>query len=76
MICNLQVPKNLNLKAIPLFELYSNQLLYGSLLAALPQMVSRYKFNLAGSVQPLPAPKASDAADAASTLPEAAAEPV
>ncbi|KAK9834547.1 hypothetical protein WJX74_004253 [Apatococcus lobatus] len=32
------VPKNLNLKAIPLFELYSNQALYGSLLAALPQM--------------------------------------
>ncbi|KAK9865070.1 hypothetical protein WJX84_006898 [Apatococcus fuscideae] len=64
------VPKNLNLKAIPLFELYSNQVLYGSLLAALPQMVSRYRFNLAGSVQPIAAPKASNAA---TSLPETTA---
>ena len=36
------VPKNLTLKAIPLFELYDNAATYGPVIASLPQLLSRF----------------------------------
>ena len=36
------VPRNLKLLAVPLFDLYENTRRYGSVLASLPQSLSRY----------------------------------
>ena len=44
-----QVPKNLKLLAVPLFELYDNVARYGPLIAALPSFLSRLRFTLAGA---------------------------
>lgn len=44
-----QVPKNLKLLAVPLFELYGNVARYGPLIAALPSFLSRLRFTLAGA---------------------------
>ncbi|KAK9473083.1 Cleavage/polyadenylation specificity factor subunit 5 [Dipodascopsis tothii] len=40
----LNVPKNMKLLAVPLFELYDNSARYGSQLSAIPQYLSRYNF--------------------------------
>lgn len=40
----LQVPKNLKLLAVPLFELHGN----ATVIAAIPQLMSRFKLNLSG----------------------------
>lgn len=45
-----QVPKNLKLLAVPLFELYDNVARYGPLIAALPSFLSRLRFTLAGAL--------------------------
>lgn len=44
----LQVPKNLKLLAVPLFELHDNAAKFGSVIAAIPQLMSRFKLNLSG----------------------------
>ena len=44
--CYFAVPKNLKLLAVPLFELFDNVPRYGHLLAAIPQCLSRFHFNM------------------------------
>lgn len=44
----LQVPKNHKLLAVPLFELHDNAAKFGSVIAAIPQLMSRFKLNLSG----------------------------
>ena len=44
----LQVPKNHKLLAVPLFELHDNAAKFGSVVAAIPQLMSRFKLNLSG----------------------------
>lgn len=44
----LQVPKNLKLLAVPLFELHDNVCRFGAVIAATPQLMSRFKLNLSG----------------------------
>ena len=44
----LQVPKNLKLLAVPLFELHDNMPKFGPVIAAIPQLMSRFKLNLSG----------------------------
>ncbi|KAL4195260.1 hypothetical protein AMTRI_Chr05g63730 [Amborella trichopoda] len=39
------VPKNLKLLAVPLFELHDNKKTYGSMIAGIPQLLSRFSFN-------------------------------
>ncbi len=46
--CGIQVPKNLRLLAVPLFELYDNVQRYGPIISAIPQMLSRFRLNFAG----------------------------
>jgi cleavage and polyadenylation specificity factor subunit 5 len=41
----LQVPKNLKLLAVPLFELYQNER-YGQVVASVPACISRFHINL------------------------------
>ncbi|PVV00828.1 hypothetical protein BB560_004774 [Smittium megazygosporum] len=41
----LVVPKNMNLVAVPLFELYENSSKYGAQYASLPQILSRFDFS-------------------------------
>ena len=43
------VPRNFKLLAVPLFELYENTRRYGSVLASLPQSLSRYSLQCAES---------------------------
>jgi hypothetical protein len=40
-LCCRQVPKNYNLVAVPLFELYDNYSRYGPVIASIPSMLSR-----------------------------------
>ena len=42
------VPKNLKLLAVPLFELYENAARYGPVIAAIPPLLSRFKFTCIG----------------------------
>ncbi|EYU25085.1 hypothetical protein ABFS82_06G034700 [Erythranthe guttata] len=42
---NFAVPKNVNLLAVPLFELHSNRQKYGTIASAIPLQLSRFKFN-------------------------------
>ncbi|KAL3136072.1 Pre-mRNA cleavage factor Im subunit 2 [Trebouxia sp. C0010 RCD-2024] len=46
--CYFAVPKNHKLLAVPLFELHDNASKFGSVIAALPQLMSRFKLNLSG----------------------------
>lgn len=39
------VPKNLQLVAVPLFELFNNSATYGDVISALPAVLSRYHIN-------------------------------
>lgn len=48
----LQVPKNLKLLAVPLFELHDNMAKFGPVIAAIPQLMSRFKLNLSGQTVP------------------------
>ena len=43
--CALQVPKNLKLLAVPLFELYQNER-YGQVIASVPVCLSHFHINL------------------------------
>mmetsp|Transcript_50588 Transcript_50588/g.130426 ORF Transcript_50588/g.130426 Transcript_50588/m.130426 type:complete len:222 (+) Transcript_50588:156-821(+) len=49
-----EVPANLNLVAVPLFELHEKSKTYGSMLASIPHMLSRLKLNLH---KPQPSPQ-------------------
>ncbi|XP_046911368.2 cleavage and polyadenylation specificity factor subunit 5 [Dermatophagoides farinae] len=42
----LSVPKNYTVVATPLFELYNNVGIYGEIMASLPQVLSRFNFNI------------------------------
>ena len=46
--CYFAVPKNLKLLAVPLFELFDNTQRYGHVIAAIPQNLSRFHFNMQG----------------------------
>lgn len=50
-----QVPKNMRLVAVPLFELYDNISRYGPVISSLPALLSRFALTLAGRVAPSPA---------------------
>lgn len=39
------VPKNLQLVAVPLFELFNNSATYGDVISAVPALLSRYHIN-------------------------------
>ena len=39
-----QIPKNMKLMAVPLYEVYENAGRYGALIASIPHLVSRYNF--------------------------------
>ena len=41
----LAVPKSDELRAVPLYELYGNSDIYGPMLDAIPQLLSRYNLN-------------------------------
>ena len=43
--CGAQVPKNLKLLAVPMFELFQNER-YGPLIASVPACLSRFHINL------------------------------
>jgi cleavage and polyadenylation specificity factor subunit 5 len=38
------VPKNMNLLAVPLFELYDNSARYGPIISSIPHLISRFNF--------------------------------
>ena len=42
--CELSIPKNFKLLAVPLFELYDNDNRYGAMLASIPQQLGRIQF--------------------------------
>jgi len=42
--CVFAVPRNLQLLAVPLFELYDNSQRYGPIISTLPQALSRFEF--------------------------------
>lgn len=51
LLC-VQVPRNLKLLAVPLFELHDNSAKFAAVIAAIPQLMSRFKLNLAGQQLP------------------------
>lgn len=54
--CPLQIPKNMRLVAVPLFEVYDNPQRYGPIIASIPQLLSRFQFILAGAGGPKAGP--------------------
>ena len=44
----MQIPTNLQLVAVPLYELYDNAANFGPVVAAIPQMIARFRFNITG----------------------------
>lgn len=51
LTCNLaglQIPTNLQLVAVPLYELYENAANFGPVVAAVPQMIARFRLNITG----------------------------
>jgi cleavage and polyadenylation specificity factor subunit 5 len=44
--CIFAVPKNLQLVAVPLFELYGNVIGYGHVISSVPSQLSRFHINL------------------------------
>lgn len=49
--CNVQVPRNYKLVAVPLFELYDNLPRFGLIISAVPMAVSRVRLTMAGAVE-------------------------
>lgn len=66
----LQVPKNMRLVAVPLFEIYDNVARYGPVISSIPTSLSRWSLSLAGRA---PAPLPAGAAGAAQQAAAAAA---
>ncbi len=61
----MQVPTNLRLIAVPLYELYDNAANFGRVIAAVPHMIGRFRLNMAGAVaEPLALPAAEGKAAA------------
>jgi len=55
-----QVPTNLRLIAVPLYELYDNAANFGPVIAAVPHMIGRFRLNMAGAApEPLALPAAN-----------------
>jgi cleavage and polyadenylation specificity factor subunit 5 len=44
--CMFAVPSNLQLVAVPLFELFANSEVYGSIIASVPALISRFHINI------------------------------
>jgi cleavage and polyadenylation specificity factor subunit 5 len=77
MAGNVQVPRNMKLVAVPLFELHDHVSRYGHVISALPALLSRLHFNLSqpsGSRVPVPKPVEPDA-DAPAAAAAAQADP-
>lgn len=55
--CDLFVPKNFKLVAVPFYDLYENSKRYGPTISAIPQCVSRFQFNFAEAVPTTAAPQ-------------------
>ncbi len=71
MLCahGVQVPRNMRLVAVPLFELYDNMVRYGPIFSALPQLLSRFRINAVAPVtQATPAVKVEAESKAATGL--------
>jgi hypothetical protein len=45
----MQVPRNMRLVAVPLYELYDNMARYGPVIASIPQLLSRFRLTLMAS---------------------------
>ena len=58
-----QVPRNMQLVAVPLMDLYDNVARWGTIICALPLLLSRLKLSLVGAAPllALPAPAAAAA---------------
>ena len=61
--CVMQVPRNLKLLAVPLFELLDNATKFASVIASIPHLMSRFKLNLAGQQVTAGQPPAAEPAD-------------
>jgi len=59
-----QIPTNLQLVAVPLYELYDNAANFGPVVAAIPQMIARFRFNITGLMASQPAAATSREAPA------------
>lgn len=57
-----QVPKNLELVAMPLYECYEGISRFGAVIAALPHLLSRFRLTIVGQQKllQLPAPEADN----------------
>ena len=57
--CTVQVPRNMQLVAVPLIDLYGNMARWGQIICALPLLLSRLRLTLVGSepILALPAPE-------------------
>lgn len=55
----LQIPTNLQLVAVPLYELYDNAANFGPVVAAVPQMIARFRLNITGPSASLIQPAAT-----------------
>lgn len=53
-----QVPRNLRLIAVPLFDLYDNAPRYGPIISSIPVLLSRFRLNIQGSASSAAAPAA------------------
>ncbi|EFA80935.1 NUDIX hydrolase family protein [Heterostelium album PN500] len=42
--CTFAVPSNLELIAVPLFEIYNNSQRYGAIISSIPQLISKYHY--------------------------------
>ena len=51
----LQIPTNLQLVAVPLYELYDNAANFGPVVASVPQMIARFRLNITGLMATKPA---------------------
>ena len=54
MMYVVQVPRNLKLVAVPLFEMYDNLPRFGLVISTVPLIVSRLRLTLAGNAAPAP----------------------
>lgn len=57
----MQIPTNLQLVAVPLYELYDNAANFGPVVAAVPQMIARFRLNISGPAASLSQPAAAAA---------------
>lgn len=63
-----QVPKNMRLVAVPLFEIYDNISRYGPVISSIPALLSRFSLTLAGRAPPAAAAATAAAQAAAAAM--------